>query len=123
MPSSLHEAIVELFRSRPVLAAEVLGRYLHVDVPGFKEARLVSGDLPKLKPAERRADTVVILRDERSQSVLSVAVEIQLSEDKGKRRSWPDYLTGLFSRHSCAAILLVVCQAGELRHGPLSRSP
>jgi hypothetical protein len=39
MPSGLHEVIIELFRNRPAMAAEVLERYLHLDVPGFKEAR------------------------------------------------------------------------------------
>jgi hypothetical protein len=109
MPSSLHEAIIELFRNRPVLAAEVLDRCLHVDLPEFKKAGLAPGDVPKLKPAERRADAVVILRDEEEKPALAVVVEVQLREDARKRRSWPDYLTGLFSRHECPATLLVVC--------------
>ena len=109
MPSSLHEALVELFRNRPVLAVEVLARCLGMDLPGFKRAELASGELAKLKPAERRADAVVILRDEQDQRALAIVVEVQLKEDPQKRKSWPDYLVGLFSRHNCPAILLVVC--------------
>jgi hypothetical protein len=112
MPSSLHEALLELFRNRPVLACEVLARCLEVDLPEFKNAELAPGDLPKLRPAERRADAVVILRDEQDQPSLAIVVEVQLKEDGQKRKSWPDYLTGLFSRHDCPAVLLVVC-AGQ----------
>jgi len=125
MPSSLHEAIAELFRNRPVLAAEVLERFLSLDLPGFTEARLVGGDLPKLKPAERRADAVVTLHREPGQPVTAIIVEVQLKKDERKRQSWPDYLTGLYSRYNCPAILLVVCPgrgtatwaAGQIRIG------
>src|SRR5215468_3510598 len=101
MPSGLHEAIAELFRNRPALAAEVLECFLHVDVTGYKEARLAGGDLPKLQPAERRADAVVMLHRERAEPVLAIVVEVQLREDRRKRRTWPDYLTGLRSRYDC----------------------
>ena len=113
MPSSLHEAITELFRNRPALAPEVMERYLRLRLPEFKEARLTSGDLPKLKPAERRADAVVILQNALLEPVLAVAVEVQLKEDEGKRWSWPDYLTGLHSRHRCPVILLVICPSAK----------
>jgi hypothetical protein len=112
MPSSLHEALLELFRNRPVLACEVLARCLGMDLPGFKSAELAPGDVPKLRPTERRADAVVIVRDEQGLPALAIAVEVQLKEDGQKRKAWPDYLTGLFSRHDCPAVLLVVC-AGQ----------
>ena len=111
MPSSLHEAIAELFRNRPALAADVLEHFLNLELPGFKEARLVAGDLPKLKPADRRADAVVLLHREPDRPVTAIIVEVQLKKDERKRRSWPDYLTGLHSRYDCPAILLVVCPA------------
>jgi hypothetical protein len=109
MPSNLHEAIAELFRNRPVLAAELIRRCLPLELPEFKEARLMSGDLPKLNPAERRADAVVVLQREQPSPVLAVIVEVQLREDQRKRRTWPDYLTGLHSRHECPVLLLVIC--------------
>lgn len=109
MPSGLHEVITELFRHRPALAAEVLERCLHLDVPEYKEARLAGGDLPKLQPAERRTDAVVMLHREGTAPVLAIIVEVQLREDRRKRRTWPDYLTGLHSRYGCPAMLLVVC--------------
>jgi hypothetical protein len=83
-----------------------------MNLPVFKSVELASGDLPKLRPAERRADAVVILRDEQDLPALAIVVEVQLKEDGQKRKSWPDYLTGLFSRHDCPAVLLVVC-AGQ----------
>jgi hypothetical protein len=115
MPTPKHEALTELFRHRPALAAEILERFLHLDVPGHKEARLAGGDLPKLMPAERRADAVVMLHQEpaeqgdQARPALAIAVEVQLRVDRRKRRTWPDYLTGLHSRYECPAILLVVC--------------
>lgn len=108
MPSSLHEAIAELFRNRPELAPEVIDRCLRMNLPQFREARLASGDLPALKPAERRADAVVILQRERRRPVLAVVVEVQLREDRRKRRSWPEYLTGVHARHHCPVLLLVI---------------
>jgi hypothetical protein len=50
-------------------------------------------------------------------------VEVQLKEDVQKRKSWPDYLVGLFSRHDCPAILLVVCpsrRTAAWAAGPIS---
>ena len=49
----------------------------------------------------------MILESEQRKPVLAVVAEVQLKEDKGKRRSWPDYLTGLHSRHRCPVVLLV----------------
>lgn len=107
-PSALHEGIVELIRRRPRLPAELLTRALGVNVPEFAEARVVSGSLPRLKPAERHADAVVILYASCGEPVLVIAVEVQLRRDDRKHRSWPDYLTGLSSRYDCGAMLLVV---------------
>ena len=60
MPSSLHEALLELFRNRPVLACEVLARCHGMDLPGFKSAEMAPGDLLKLSAEDvagrRRGD-------------------------------------------------------------------
>jgi hypothetical protein len=108
MPSIQHEALIEMFRNRPSLAAELLGGALGVDLPAYHVARLESGDLPDLTPTEYRADVVVVLANSET-PVLAVVVEVQLGRDKGKRWSWPVYLATLRARLRCATVLLIVC--------------
>ena len=88
MPSHLHEALIELFRHRPQLAAELLADPLGVSVPPHQQVRVHSGDLTDFSPTEYRADAVVTLTDADA-PVLAVVVEAQLGRDLGKRRSWP----------------------------------
>lgn len=100
--------MIELFRHRPALAAELLAGPLGIPVPAHQHIRLDSSELPDLAPTEYRADTVVTLtRDDKP--VLSVVIEIQRRPDSGKRRSWPVYLTTLHARTHCPTMLLVVC--------------
>jgi hypothetical protein len=63
MPSQLHEALLLLFRNRPTLAPELMRDALHFELPEFTEARIDSADLTEVKPAEYRADLVVLLLD------------------------------------------------------------
>jgi hypothetical protein len=109
MPSHLHEVLIELFRSRPSLVVEVLADPLRLDVPAHARARLASGELTDVTPTEYRADAVVMLTDTGGRPVLAVVVEVQLSRDRGKRKSWPVYVSTLYARLDCPTILLVVC--------------
>ena len=111
MPSLLHEALVELFRRRITLAPEVLSEALGVALPEFTEARGETVDFTQIIPTEYRADLVVLLLDGRP--VLAIVVEVQLSRDLDKRRSWPVYVTTLRARFDCPACLLVVCSDAE----------
>jgi hypothetical protein len=43
MPSLLRETVLELFRDRPTLAAELLRDALGVELPSYAEARTVPG--------------------------------------------------------------------------------
>src|SRR5687767_6854547 len=63
MPSQLHEALLLLFRNRPTLAPELMRDALRCELPAFTEARIDSADLTDVKPAEYRADLVVLLLD------------------------------------------------------------
>jgi len=108
MPSGLHEALVEMFRWRPSLAAELLAGVLGVDLPVFEHARVESGEFTDLTPTEYRADAVVVLTAAGT-PVLAAVVEVQLGQDRDKRWSWPVYLTTLRARLRCPAVLLVVC--------------
>src|SRR5262249_17229676 len=63
MPSMAHEILVDLFKNRPSLAAEILVEVLGLSLPPYTEARLASTDLTEIQPAEYRADTLVVLPD------------------------------------------------------------
>jgi hypothetical protein len=107
MPSMPHEVLVDLFKSRPALAAEMLAEVLDVSLPAYTEARLASTDLTEIQPAEYRADVVVVLL-EHDIPVRVVIVEVQLAIDPRKRLSWPAYVTVSRAIHGCPADLLVV---------------
>ena len=106
MPSQVHEALLQLFRNRPGLAAELLRDALHVDVPAYTEARIDSAELNEVQPTEYRADLVVLLLD--GVPVYGIVVEVQLAPDERKRYVWPVYVTGLRARVKCPVCLLVV---------------
>ncbi len=78
MPSMAHEILVDLFKNRPSLAAEILDEVLGVSLPPYSEARLASIDLTEIQPAEYRADVVVVLLDG-DIPVRVIVVEVQLA--------------------------------------------
>jgi hypothetical protein len=102
-----HEILVDLFKNRPALAAEILAEVLGVSLPPYTQARLASPDLTEIQPAEYRADAVVVLLD-RDVPVRVIVVEVQLAVDPRKRFSWPAYVTVSRAIHGCPADLLVV---------------
>jgi hypothetical protein len=108
MPSPLHEVLVELFRDRPALAAELLAGPLGVEVPAFERAGVSSADLTDVTPTEYRADVVITLTAGET-TVLAVVVEAQLRTDARKRLTWPAYVATLHARLRCPVMLLVVC--------------
>lgn len=107
MPSMAHEILVDLFKNRPPLAAEILEEVLGVSLPAYTEARLASTDLTEIQPAEYRADIVVLLLDG-GKPIRVIVVEVQLAVDPRKRLSWPAYVTVSRAIHACPADLLVV---------------
>ena len=107
MPSMTHEILVDLFKNRPSLAAEILAEVLGVPLPAYTQARLAATDLTEIQPAEYRADAVVVLLD-RDTPVRVIIVEVQLATDPRKRFSWPAYVTVSRAIHGCPADLLVV---------------
>jgi hypothetical protein len=107
MPSMAHEILVDLFKNRPSLAAEILVEVLGLSLPAYTEARLASIDLTEIQPAEYRADVVVLLLDGEVR-VRVLIVEVQLGVDPRKRFSLPAYVTVSRAIHGCPASLLVV---------------
>ena len=108
MVSMAHEVLVDLFRNRPSLAAEILSEVLGVKMPVYAEARLASVDLTEVQPAEYRADVVVVLLLEGDAPVRVIVVEVQLERNERKRYTWPAYLAVSRAVHECPADLLVV---------------
>ena len=102
-----HEILVDLFKNRPSLAAEILVEVLGLPLPAYTEARIASADLTEIQPAEYRADVVVVLLD-CDVPIRVVIVEVQLAVDPKKRLSWPAYVTLSRAVHGCPAALLVV---------------
>ena len=101
-----HEGLLLLFRNRPELAPELLRDVLGLQLPQWTEARVESAELTEVVPTEYRADLVVLLLE--GKPCFAIVVEVQLSRNEDKRKSWPLYLTSLRSRVGCPTALLVV---------------
>ncbi len=106
MPSQRHESLVELFRNRPSLAAELLRDAFHLQIPGDAAARVESADFTDIQPTEYRADLVVLLSDDAP--VLGIVIDVQFARDERKPFVWPVYATTLRARFECPVRLLVV---------------
>jgi hypothetical protein len=106
MASMQHEGLLLLFRNRPALAPELLRDALGLTLPDWSEARVESAELTEVVPTEYRADLVVLLLE--GKPIFAIVVEVQLSRDEDKRKTWPLYLTSLRSRVGCPTALLVV---------------
>ena len=107
MPSMAHEVLVDLFKNRPSLGAELLSEALGVALPAYTEARLVSIDLTRIRPAAYSADVVVLLLED-GVPVWVLIIEVQLGVDPRKRFTWPEYTMGSRADHNCPVGLLVV---------------
>jgi hypothetical protein len=107
MASMLHEAIVDLFKNRPSLGAELLQEALDVSIPLYDEARVASIDLTETQPAEYRADVVTLLLHAGKPVRVNI-IEVQLAKNNEKRFTWPAYLGNARNKHRCPVDLLVV---------------
>ncbi len=112
MPSVLHQALIELFRVRPTLAAELLRDALRAPVPTFTDVRFESAVLDDAAPSEYRADLVVVLAA--GPPVLAIIVEVQLRRKDQKRFAWSVYVAGVRARFGCPAVLLVVAPSAPM---------
>jgi hypothetical protein len=108
MPSLEHEALLELLRNQPALAAYLL-RVLKIPLPAFTRAQIDSADLTSIQPAEYRADIVIrLLRRGRKPPVMGIVAEVQLSPDARKPYVWAAYVANLCVRLGCPVCLLVI---------------
>ena len=99
MPSVLHEALVDLFRSRPHLAAELLAAVAVLPADQTVQGALVDSDLSQVVASEYRADAAVRLTGVGLDLLL--IIEIQLRRDADKRYVWPAYVAVAHARHRC----------------------
>ena len=106
MPSLIHEALVDLFRSCPTLAAHLLAARQAIPSPDRVSGELVSEDLSVVASPEYRADAVVRLSGPGLD--LALVVEIQLRRDPDKPFVWPAYVAVARARHRIATTLLVL---------------
>lgn len=106
MPSRLHEDLLRLFQNRPALAAELARQALQAELPQYAEARVDSTNLSDVRPAELRADLVVVLMQEGP--VHGIVVEVQLTRDADKEYVWPAYVCNLRNRIRSPVCLLVM---------------
>lgn len=107
MPSMLHEALLEVFRARPALAAELLRDTLQLPLPSFTEVRSGPTSISDLRRVQHRADLVVQLTNGGA-PVLAIVIEVQLDRDPEKWFSWPLYVAGLRAKLRCDVCLLVI---------------
>jgi hypothetical protein len=125
MPSTLHEALVLLFRESPRLAPMLLARTLGNNgdirlpedwLPEDADVQVTSSEFADLDPPEYRADVVLRIpgdsdtndrdRDKATREVF--IVEVQLDPDQVKHFTWPQYVTAARTRFRCPATLVVV---------------
>ncbi len=103
MPSALHQTLVDLLRRAPELVAQLLTTAGGAET-GEVCARVIDAVLDQI---ERRVDLAVELSGADGLPV-RVGVEVQLSIDLDKLRSWPVYVTTMRSRGRPRACLLVL---------------
>ncbi len=108
MPTTEHDALVDMFRDNPPLAPHLVEKLFGVNVPAYKEVCVGDSALNQTKSVEFRADLALELRDAQQDAVLSIILEVQRDDDPGKKWSWPVYATAQRSRKRCPTIVLVV---------------
>ena len=112
MPSFQHELLVELFRNRVELACELL-KEMGIALC-YERVVLSATEVPQIVSPAYHADAVVELQDGEGEVVAAVIVEVQLSVDRDKEYSWPNYVAGLRARLKCEVVLLVVAPDPEV---------
>ena len=108
MPSSQHEAPLELFRRRPIVVAALLRR-AGIKIPDGVTAMAGPADLSIVTTKQSIGDNLTVLSDATGRAIRVTINEPQRRPEDSKSWSWPVYLTVARSRYKCAATLLVIC--------------
>ena len=86
MPSTLHEALIALFRANLRLIELLTAPLLPLPAEGLGELRTEEANLTEVRPVERRADLAIL-----SANGPAFVLEVQLAMDSAKRWTWPAY--------------------------------
>jgi len=113
MPTLDHNGIVEMFRENPSLAARILERIFHKQVP-YAAARVADSGLDQLIPIEFRADLVLELLDESGKVVFAIVLEVQREKAPRKKYTWAVYWAVSRAERECPAVVVVVALDGEV---------
>jgi hypothetical protein len=108
MPSQTHAVLVDLFRSAPSLALDLLsaaGIAVSATAPRVHESTF------PVESSDYHVDLAVVCEDEASSPTLVILVEVQLDVDADKPFSWPLYLAAARARFRCDACVLVVAMS------------
>lgn len=109
MPSQLHEVLVAMLRDSTDLARLVAGWALGGPVSDEVQLRTRDQAYSEVKPPEYRADLVVeITRRGSPKPTAMMILEVQLTRDVDKRRTWPAYQAVLRAQYRCPTMVVVL---------------
>jgi hypothetical protein len=110
MPSQLHEALVELFRERPMLAPELLGSVFGVAVSRDETVEIVAASFGEVRPPQYSADLVLAVGsgEHRIAIILEVQLDADLVDRDAKRGAWPRYAVWQWADTRSPTYLVVV---------------
>ena len=112
MPSTLHEILIELFRTNAQLASDLLCEMFGVVLPKFASIHVEDAQLNEIVPTEYCADLALLFVEE--EPIYGAVIEVQLHRDEDKRYSWPVYATAFRSKYRCPVDVLVVTPSGAV---------
>ncbi len=108
-PSFEHEVLVAIVREHPEVILTLLGGAYRLDASDEIEVLAAPESLGTLRPIERRADAVLVVRERGSaRARAALVIEVQLQPDARKRFSWPVYVAVARARLACPVSLVVV---------------
>jgi hypothetical protein len=105
MPSSHHDALVELVEQSPQTALQLLKRFLDLPVPDGASVRARVASVRNVPNVELRADVVLEVQGGDGKWLV---VEVQRWVDRDKLFRWPRYVTVLRDDHRCEVRLVVL---------------
>jgi hypothetical protein len=115
MPSPWHDAINELFRERPQLAAEILRDCRGLkDFPIGLSAQVSSPQFNDRPSADFFADTVVVTAGPDGDPAFGVVVEAQQAKSLKKREQLPRYAAAFWLQLRRPVEVLVICREQDV---------
>jgi hypothetical protein len=110
MPSQFHEALVELFRERPMLAAELVGSVFGVALPRDEGVEIVAASFGEVRPPEYSADLVLAVGsgEHRIAIILEVQLDAEPIDREAKRGAWLRYAVWQWADTRSPTYLVVV---------------